>query len=265
MNGEKPLEQIKVLITRGKEGANELSSLIEGKGGIPIVTPLLDFKSYDDPSENSFLSSLHNYEWIVFTSKNGVAFFLDKLKDHNIKTETLSAIKYAAVGTKTEKFCEKHGLPVSFVPDDFTGDDFVHQFISEQKPAGNVLIPKGNLARNVIANELTEAEVNCDEWIVYETVLPPENIIKLKEVISEGRVDILTFTSSSTVHHFMKVIDSFSLHGNIRNLPAACIGPLTKQTAEEYGLHVKICPNTYTVDEMVTEIIQYAAAAKDKP
>jgi uroporphyrinogen-III synthase len=264
MKGEKPLDQIKVLITRGKEGANELSSLIEGNGGIPIVIPLLDFKSYDDPYETSLLSSLHNYEWIVFTSKNGVSFFVDKLKNHNIKAETLSA-KYAAVGTKTEKFSEKHGLTVSFVPDDFTGDDFVHQFISEKKPAGNVLIPKGNLARNVIATELKEAGVHCDEWIVYETVLPPENIVKLEEVISEGSVDILTFTSSSTVHHFMKVVDRFSLHGKIRNLPAACIGPLTKQTAEEYGLHVKICPNTYTVDEMVTEIIQYAAAAKDKP
>ncbi|WP_175990856.1 uroporphyrinogen-III synthase [Bacillus sp. Marseille-Q1617] len=263
MNGEKPLDQIKVLITRGKEGAKDLSSLIEGNGGVPVVIPLLDFKSYDDPRGTSLLSSIHNYEWIIFTSKNGVSFFLDQLEKHNIKSSSLSA-KFAAVGTKTERYCENRGLPVSFVPEDFTGDDFVQPFITKGKPGGKVLIPKGNLARDVIAKELNASGIHCDEWIVYETILPQESIGNLKEVISEGSVDILTFTSSSTVHHFMKVIERYSLHAYIRNLPAACIGPLTKKTAEEYGFHVKICPNTYTVDDMVAEIIQYAAAANDK-
>ncbi|MGR3765230.1 uroporphyrinogen-III synthase [Rossellomorea sp. NS-SX7] len=263
MNGEKPLNQLKVLITRGKEGAKDLSSLIEGYGGVSEVIPLLDFKSYDDPREQSLLSSLHNYEWIVFTSKNGVAFFLDHLEKHKITASSLPA-KFAAVGTKTEKYCESHSLSVSFVPDDFTGDDFVWQFISEIHPTGKVLVPKGNLARDVIANELIASGVHCDEWIVYETILPRESIGKLKDAISGGHIDILTFTSSSTVHHFMRVVEKYSLHAEIRNLPAACIGPLTKKTAEEYGLHVKICPNTYTVDEMVAEIIQYAAEDKDK-
>ncbi|NQD65353.1 uroporphyrinogen-III synthase [Bacillus haikouensis] len=263
MDGEKPLDQIKVLITRGKEGAKELSSLIEGNGGTPVSVPLLDFKPYDDPLEGSFIASIHNYEWIIFTSKNSVAFFLEKLTVHNINASSLS-VSIAAVGTKTEKYCEMLGLSVTFVPDDFTGDDLVRQFITERKPSGKVLVPKGNLARNVIAVELKEAGIHCDEWIIYETILPGESFEKLKVIIEAGGVDILTFTSSSTVRHFMRVVEGDSLYAKIRHLPAACIGPLTKKTAEECGLHVKICPNTYTVDEMVTEIIQYVSEAGDK-
>jgi uroporphyrinogen-III synthase len=260
MNGEKPLEGIKVLITRGREGAGDFGSLIEGYGGLPVVIPLLEFKPYDDPRKDSYLSSIHNYEWIVFTSKNGADFVIDRLKENDIPLSSLSA-KFAAVGTKTERYCEKRGLPVSFVPDDFTGDDFARQFLSEKEPAGKVLVPKGNLARDVIAKKLNGAGVHCDEWIVYETILPEESIEKLKNVIEERSVDILTFTSSSTVHHFMQVIDTYSLQSAVLNLPAACIGPLTRKTAEKYGLHVKICPNTYTVDEMVSEMIQYAVAS----
>jgi uroporphyrinogen-III synthase len=263
MDGEKPLDQIKVLITRGKEGAGELSSLIEGKGGVPVAVPLLDFKTYDDPLETSFIASIHTYQWIIFTSKNAVAFFLEKLNVHNINLPSLSA-NFAAVGTKTGKYCEMHGLSVTFVPDHFTGDDFVRQFISEERPSGKVLVPKGNLARNVIAVELNEAGVICDEWILYETILPRDSIEKLRGIIEADGVDILTFTSSSTVRHFMRVVESSALYEKIRDLPAACIGPLTKKTAEECGLHVKICPNKYTVDEMVTEIILYVSEAGDK-
>ncbi|OIU70747.1 uroporphyrinogen-III synthase [Rossellomorea aquimaris] len=258
MNGEKPLNGIKVLITRGREGAGDFGSLIEGYGGIPVVIPLLDFKLYDDPRKDSYLSKIHNYEWIVFTSKNGAAYFIDLLEENDIPLSSLSA-KFAAVGTKTEKYCEKRDVTVSFVPADFTGDDFARQFLSEKKPGGKVLVPKGNLARDVIAKELNGSGVHCDEWIVYKTFLPEDSIAKLKKVIEGEGVDILTFTSSSTVHHFMQVIETYSLQDGVLNLPAACIGPLTKKTAEKYGLHVKICPNTYTVDEMVSEMIQYAA------
>jgi uroporphyrinogen-III synthase len=260
MDGEKPLDQLKVLITRGREGAKELSSLIEGNGGVPVAVPLIDFKPYADPREATFIASIHNYQWIIFTSKNGVAFFLEKLKAYHINVSSLSA-KIAAVGTKTKKFCEMNGLSVTFVADDFTGDDLVRQFISEKNPSGTILVPKGNLARKVIAAELKEAGVRCDEWIIYETIFPRESIEKLKEIIETGGVDILTFTSSSTVRHFMRVVEGNGLYAKISKLPAACIGPLTKKTAEECGLHVKICPNTYTVDEMVTEIIQYVSAA----
>ncbi|MCA1056338.1 uroporphyrinogen-III synthase [Rossellomorea aquimaris] len=263
MSCDRPLKHLKVLITRGKEGAKDLSSLIEGYGGIPVVIPLLGFKTTNDSDEPLYIKSIHNYEWVIFTSKNGVAFFLEKLKNHSINPASLPA-KFAAVGTKTRSYCEKFGLSVSYVPEEFTGDELATRFITDMKPSGNVLVPKGNLARNVIATGLTDAGIECDEWIVYETFLPAESEEKLKRMIDEEGVDILTFTSSSTVHHFMKVIEQHSLQEKVEYLPAACIGPLTKKTAEQYGLHVKMCPNTYTVDEMVSSIIQYASMKKDE-
>ncbi|UTE76517.1 uroporphyrinogen-III synthase [Rossellomorea sp. KS-H15a] len=259
MKGKRPLEQIKVLITRGSEGSSETGSLIENEGGVPILVPLLHFHPHIDPLELSLHTTLHTYEWIIFTSKNGVKFFLEALERRGIPLSSYTG-KFAAVGTKTEQYCHKFGIPISFVPENFTGDDFAEEFISNVKPDGHVLIPKGNLARNVIATELASAGVSCQEWIVYETALPENSFVQLKTIIEQEQVDIITFTSSSTVHHFMKVIRHYSLYDHIRDIPIACIGPITKKTAEQYGLHVKICPSVYTVNEMVNEIKEFISA-----
>ncbi|MFP3367388.1 uroporphyrinogen-III synthase, partial [Pseudoalteromonas sp. SIMBA_148] len=80
------------------------------------------------------------------------------------------------------------GITVSFVPENFTGDDFAEEFMLKVKPEARVLIPKGNLARNVIASQLSSAGVACREWIVYETVLPQKSIVQLKEIIENERV-----------------------------------------------------------------------------
>lgn len=263
MKGKGPLENIKVLITRGSEGSSETASLIEDVGGVPIVVPLLHFQPNEDEWETNLQTTIHTYEWIIFTSKNGVRFFLHALKRLQLDLSSFSG-KFAAVGSITEYYCRKYGIPVSFVPEHFTGDDFADEFISKVKPSGDVLIPKGNLARNVIASKLASAGVSCQEWIVYETVLPEGSIGQLKDIIEEEEPDIITFTSSSTVHHFMKVVDQYSLHDKIGDIPIACIGPITKNTAEKYGLHVKICPSIYTVNEMVNEMKKFITNRSSK-
>ena len=259
MKSKGPLEHVKVLITRGNEGSSETGSLIENEGGVPILVPLLHFQLHEDSWEKNLHTRLHTYEWIIFTSKNGVKFFLQALKKRGIPLTTYTG-KFAAVGSKTEEYCQKYGIRVSFVPENFTGDDFAEEFISKINPSGNVLIPKGNLARNVIASELSAAGVSCQEWIVYETILPKESVVQLKDIIEKEQVDIITFTSSSTVHHFMKVIKEYALQDHIRDIPIACIGPITKNTAEQYGLHVKICPSIYTVNEMVNEMKHFISS-----
>ncbi|MFC7783087.1 MULTISPECIES: uroporphyrinogen-III synthase [unclassified Rossellomorea] len=263
MKGKGPLENIKVLITRGSEGSSETAALIEKEGGVPVVVPLLHFQPHEDKWEVNLHSTIHTYEWIIFTSTNGVRFFLQALNRLRLDLSSFSG-KFAAVGSKTEQYCKKYGIPVSFVPEHFTGDDFAEEFISKVKPSGDVLIPKGNLARNVIASVLTSAGVSCEEWIVYETVLPKGSIGQLKDIIKEEDPDIITFTSSSTVHHFMKVVNQYTLHDEIRDIPIACIGPITKNTAEKYGLHVKICPSIYTVNEMVNEMKEFIANRSSK-
>ncbi|MCA1057857.1 uroporphyrinogen-III synthase [Rossellomorea aquimaris] len=259
MKGKGPLEHVKVLITRGNEGSSDTGSLIESEGGVPILVPLLHFQSHIDPWENELQTRIHTYDWIIFTSKNGVKFFLEALERQGIPLASYTG-KFAAVGSKTEQYCHKYGMPVSFVPQTFTGDDFVEEFIAKVKPSGPVLIPKGNLARNVVATELHASGIVCQEWIVYETILPKESMKQLKEIIETEQVDIITFTSSSTVHHFMKVIRQYSLHEHIQDIPIACIGPITKNTAEQYGLNVKICPSVYTVTEMVKEMKDFISS-----
>ncbi len=184
MKSKKPLENIKVLITRGKDGAREMSSLIEENGGVPVVVPLLQFQPFSDENENVYLSNLHTYEWIIFTSKNGVKFFLESLKRRNLELSSFKG-KYAAVGSKTKQMCEEHGLSISFIPEDYTAEDFAEQFITKVNPTGGVLIPKGNLAGDVIASALIEANIPCSEWLVYETILPAASEIKLREMYRE--------------------------------------------------------------------------------
>ncbi|KON91193.1 uroporphyrinogen-III synthase [Rossellomorea marisflavi] len=256
MSGGKPLDGVKVLITRGQSGASETASRIQAEGGIPVVVPLLKFEARIDPSEKEWGGSLHTYDWILFTSKNGVHFFLEAMDRMGVSLSTLG-VRCAAVGEKTANYCEKRGIPIDFIPTEYTGDAFASEFIQAINGNAKVLVPKGNLARNVISEELNRSGMTCHEWIVYETVLPEESGDILKHVLERKEADIITFTSSSTVHHFMKVVKSHSLGHFIEGVPMACIGPITKETAEQYGLHVKISPKVYTVNEMVEAIKTY--------
>lgn len=249
-----PLTGMSVLVPRGKGQAKAFSNMINGYGGIPIEIPLIAFKAVDHSSEiTSIINVLHKYDWIIFTSNITVENFLS-LIDSSQK-ENLP--KIAAIGKKTEACLQEAGIHVDFIPTEFVAEGFIEDFLPIVQSGMKILIPKGNLARNIIYSALTEKGAIVDEVIIYETYFPDESRKKIIEVYSESTIDVLTFTSPSTVDHFMKVLIENNLFDKLKNSVIGCIGPITKDRIKSYGLEVHCEPKIYTVDHMLESVIEY--------
>jgi uroporphyrinogen-III synthase len=188
---------------------------------------------------------LHSYDWVIFTSKNGVAFFLDSLRK-----KLPGPIKIAAVGVKTKLELEKRGYEVDFVPTSFVAEVFAEEFV--KKLSGNecILFPKGNLARDVIPVALREISVFLDELVVYGTKENVEKKQELIEALEVGKVDIITFTSPSTVDSFVRLLEGTNWREWTKKCTIACIGPITEKEANLYFPHV-IVPKEYTVEALL--------------
>lgn len=261
MKSSLPLSGREILVTREAKAAEGMADIIRDRGGIPRVVPLIAFRPFKDPEELTYLENLSSYEWIFFTSKNGVNFFFEKLKEYNISLEDYSG-KFAAVGRKTCLTLESFGLQADFVPENFTAADFAEEFLEKINTASSVLISKGNLAKDTISAFLFDRDIACDEWITYETYFPIDHETRLIKLLKKKELTALTFTSSSTIKRFMKIVMDNHLLESVKELTVACIGPVTKKTAEGYGLTVDVMPVRYTVEDMIENLSEYFASQK---
>ncbi|MDQ0216465.1 uroporphyrinogen-III synthase [Oikeobacillus pervagus] len=256
MNSVQTLADKHILITRAKRQAKEFADKIEQLGGIPHTVSLIEFKPYLDPNKSLYVSEISSYDWIILTSINGVHAFFDELNKAGIQKDEIIA-KFAVVGTKTNAVLKQYGFEAAFIPAKFTADDFVKAIEKGEFFAKKALIPKGNLARNIIAEKLKELGGTADEWIVYETYFPDEEKEHLLHLLQNEQLHMITFTSSSTVRHFMRVVKGLQLEQKLSGIVFACIGPVAKTTAISYGLSVEVCPEEYTIDGLLQEMCKY--------
>lgn len=253
MSQSAPLLGKTVLVPRGKKEAKPFSTLVEKYGGVPLEIPLLAFRPKQNSNEiQEMISQLHTYDWVIFTSNVTVETFMSLIKYLPTQFPQI-----AVIGERTAEVLRAKGLEIHFIPNEYVAEGFVRDFSPLVNKGMKVLIPKGNLARDYIGKALAEAGALVDEIIIYETYLPDESRSQLYEVIAKKQLDILTFTSPSTVDHFMEVILENDLLRNIDHCIISCIGPVTKEKIESVGLKVDIIPEVYTVDEMLKDIILY--------
>ncbi|MDR7237422.1 uroporphyrinogen-III synthase [Neobacillus drentensis] len=250
-----PLLDKSVLIPRGENQAKSFSQLVERYGGIPIEIPLIAFRPIEKNQYlNEALLALDTYDWIIFTSNVTVETFFSFFKKERVG-ETFP--KIAVIGKKTGEVLTDMGLSPQFVPSAYVAETFVEEFIPSIGKGARVLVPKGNLAREYIAISLTEVGAHVDEVVIYETYMPDENRIKLARMLANQQLDILTFTSPSTVDHFMAVVKEYRLDEHLKNCIIGCIGPVTEKKLRAYGLTVHASPEEYTVKEMINSTIAY--------
>lgn len=254
MTSSSSLRGMTVLVPRGKKQTQVFSRLVKSYGGIPVEIPLIAFRPVrGSETFSAARKRIHAYDWVIFTSKTAVEAFFAEDELPIIKRWP----KIAVIGKKTEDCLLNKGLKADFIPTEYVAEGFVQEFLPFVKKGTKVLIPKGNLARDYIGTSLEDHGVKVDEVIVYETFFPKESVQLLKKQLSGKGIDILTFTSPSTVDHFMGVVKEFGLHGSIHNCIIGCIGPVTKERAGAYGLQVHAVPEVYTVHSMLESIIRY--------
>ncbi|MBT2643077.1 uroporphyrinogen-III synthase [Bacillus sp. ISL-41] len=247
------LQNKTVMIPRGKAHAKSFSELVASNGGIPVEIPLIAFQPVS-ASEKLLktLAKLHTYDWIIFTSNVTVETFYSFLK----KGQALLP-RIAVIGEKTKEVLVDMGEMVDFVPEEFVAEGFVDEFLPHVNQGDKILIPKGNLARDYISAALKDKGAIVDEIIIYETFMPDESRGKLVKMLSEKSLDILTFTSPSTIDHFMKIVEENQLRDKLEHCIVACIGPVSKRKAEQRGLKVHAMPEKYTVEEMLKSVAKF--------
>ncbi|WP_221566300.1 uroporphyrinogen-III synthase [Alkalihalobacillus sp. TS-13] len=251
-----PFSGHKILITRSEEQALPLVHSIEQRGGEAVVIPLLSFQSAgDNKALKRAIHEIEHFQWIVFTSQNTVRYFLRQLQEEGYSIELLKSVKIAAIGKKTLELLEKSGMKVDFMPSRFVAEQFTKEFTHQTDNGERILFPHGNLARSTIVDELTESGgLEVEPVITYETVPNDANKEALQQALKDKDVDILTFTSPSTVHFF------FQLSGadeTLKDRICACIGPITAEALEEYGVTADIVAEEYTTEGLIASIESY--------
>lgn len=246
----KPLFGKGIVITRPKEQAGEFAALLNERGARAIMFPTISIvppESCDDLDRA--VDSIESYDWIVFTSANGVRFFFDRLKTRRRDIRDLRGIRICTIGPASASVMEGYGLTVDIIPGDYISEGVVDAFREHDMDGKRVLLPRAETARDVIPEGLAEMGARVDVVTAYRTVTSKEDPAELFDLIDQNKVDVITFTSPSTVRGFVEIV------GRKRKLPPsvriACIGPVTAKAAEKAGFTVDIIHGPYVIAGLV--------------
>lgn len=256
MTGDKPLAGKRILVTRSRKQAGDFIQQIEELGGEAIPCPVIKTilpENHGDMDHS--LIHLHEYDWIIFTSVNGVRFFLQRGLDLGIKVQEHLRGKVAAVGKQTAAALHKEQIQVEHIPGDYTADDLLKSIENEIVPGQRILIPQANIARKALSEGLRELGALVDDVVAYETVPDETCATEILDLVQQGKVDIITFTSSSTVRNFLKILEGLNWPKLLENVIVAVIGPVTAREAEKLGLHVDLIPGEYSIPGLLYEMV----------
>ncbi|MDI6827125.1 MAG: uroporphyrinogen-III synthase, partial [Armatimonadota bacterium] len=242
----------KVLVTRSRDQASALSDLLRRYGADPIEFPLIKISPPRDFGElDAALNRIENYDWIIFTSANGFKAIMDRLMVLGHDVRWLKGPKIAAIGTATAKAIQTLGIRVDFVPSQFVAEAIEREF-PEEVNGKRILIPRAEEAREVLPEKLAERGAVVDVVTAYRTEIDEAGETdKIREMVCTGEIDIITFTSSSTVRNFVKLIGTAIPD----SITIACIGPITAQTASEMGFNPSIVADEHTIEGLVKALI----------
>lgn len=244
----RPLSGKRVLVTRSRDQAGELSELLREQGAEPIEFPVIriaPLESYDEL--DAALDRIETYDWMLFTSANAVYNLCRRLYETWKDVRSLKGPKIGAIGPATAEALSSLGMRIEFVPLKFVAESVVEEF-PEDPAAKRILIPGAKDAREVLPEKLREKGAHVDVVASYQTVIEESCAPPIKEMLQRGEIDIITFTSSSTVRNFVQLVGRESVSEGVM---IACIGPITAQTAEDHGLKPDIVAEDYTIEGLV--------------
>ncbi|MGQ9746088.1 MAG: uroporphyrinogen-III C-methyltransferase [Dissulfurimicrobium sp.] len=251
----KPLLGKRVLVTRTREQASALCAMLEEKGAYTIELPTIATIEPDDQDMlDQAISNLSSFDWMIFSSENAVHFFFRRLFSLGLDLRSLSNVKIAAVGPGTANCLASLHLKTDLMPQhDFRAEGLLDAFKTLDINGKRILIPRAEKARDVLPEGLKALGADVRAVFTYKTIAP-EPDIRIIEELEENSVDIITFTSSSTVKNFFNLIPQKLRDALLKKATIACIGPITSKTACDLGIKVEIEPRQFTLDALVTAI-----------
>jgi uroporphyrinogen III methyltransferase/synthase len=255
----RPLLGRRIVVTRAREQASGLIHQLTELGAECIQCPTIQVKPPEDwKLLDKAISAIDPYDWIVFTSVNGVKFFFGRLFEIGLDVRALGRIKTAAIGPATAERLLAQGLKSDIIPKTYRAESVVEAFAEEQLAGSRILLPRAKEARSVLPVELTRMGAKVDEITVYETWQSRENAEDLFARLDKETVDMVTFTSSSTVKNFHALLPPDRAESLMQGVVVTSIGPITSQTARDLGFSVDVEAETYTIPGLVQAIVDYS-------
>jgi uroporphyrinogen III methyltransferase/synthase len=254
----------RVLVTRPREQAAELVDRLTALGAESIEAPMIRMAPPEDP--DPLLRAASNpdaFDWIIFTSANAVDAFMTALLDGERDVRALKGPHICTSGTATADKLATYAIKADLIPREFRADAVVASLLALGSMAGvRVLLPRADIGREVIAEQLREAGAEVTEVIAYRTILEDaqrEGDPDIYGMLLEGRIDVATFTSPSAIRNFAKIYGADQVADLLKNTVVATIGPVTADAARQLGIPVTIQPKTYTVPALVDAIAAHYA------
>ena len=250
---QKPFFGKRVVVTRSREQASDLSRRIEDLGGEAWEFPAIEItEPADFGPMDAAITKLDTYDWLIFTSVNGVDSFFNRLRHHKCDIRDLKGAKICAIGPKTKERLEEMCLHVEFVPSEYRAEAVLEGLKGKLLPGEKVLLPRADIARAILPDTLqNEMGAIVNDVVAYRTVRGGGDATILKELLEEGMIHYVTFTSSSTVKNFVEMLDANNLHDLLKGVKLVSIGPITSESARDLGLTIDIEATEYTIDGLV--------------
>lgn len=259
---KRPLFGKRIVVTRAREQASSFINNLNQLGADCIEFPtieIVDPESWD--ALDRAIEVLDSYQWLLFTSKNGVKYFLKRLDALGKDIRDLKGLRIAVIGPKTAEAWHRLGIKPDLIPDEYRAEAVAACFREKESKGIRILLPRAAKAREVLPEELNKMGFYVDVVPAYRTIRSDYDTDRVREMLEKGAIDMVTFTSSSTVTNFIEMFesDSRNLQKWMARVAVACIGPITAETAEENGFTINLVPPEYTIESLTESIIEYFA------
>lgn len=246
----RPLYGRSVLVTRARSQASKLTAALEALGAKVQETPAIELREPMDGYEavDKAIAKIADYQWVIFTSTNGVEHFFRRLDKAGKDSRSLGYARIAAIGSATAEKLREYGLRADVVPQEFRAEGIVEALKGKLPPRAKILLPRAQEAREILPEKLREQGHTVDVVYVYQTVMAEAGGEELRRQMEQGDFDIVTFTSSSTVTNLVRIIGGSEA---LQKVKCACIGPVTAETLRKQGLEPELVAEEYTINGLV--------------
>ena len=255
-----PLQGRTILLTRTRNQTTVFRHLLEQAGARVLEIPTIEIRPRHSSQLDGAIREINGYDWLIFSSVSGVEVFLERARQLGLLkplADRSEFPKIGAIGPATARKVQQYGYPVDLIPQVFQAEGLLEDFLSlhDQDIAGlKILLPRASRAREILPRQLRQRGAKVVMVPVYDTVLPKKQRQKLAQILKEESLDLITFTSSSTVHHFVAMAGH---HRELARFCYAAIGPITAGTAQQYGLAVEVQADHSTIPDLARAITQY--------
>lgn len=254
----RPLFGRRIVVTRARNQASRLVQRLTDLGAAVMEVPVIEIRPVEDMSRlDAAIKNIGECDWLIFTSVNGVKVFFERLHHEGLDTRALGGLSTAAIGPATAAGMRENGLNADIVPESYRAESVVKAFSRLDMAGKKVLLPRAEGARPVLPEELSKMGAKVEEIVSYRAIQEESGAESLVEKLKEGAIDMVTFTSSSTVRNFLSLLPESEAKQMLSGVALAAIGPVTAETAAEMGLNADVVAEEYTIEGLCSAVLGY--------